>query len=372
LDNNVKLMNRILVIDDEDMLRQTVVEVLRQSGYSVLEAENGEKGLALAQSQPFDLIISDIMMDTMDGFKVMERVRADQAISTTPFIFMTGVSDRETMRRGMSLGADDFLTKPFTGSELLAAVEVRLSKHSDLLEKAEQKLSELRSSISLALPHEIRTPLSGILGFAEIIGDESSSLSASERADFGKMIYRAAQRLQRLLENFLIYAQIEVVTTDPKKVASLRKSEFHNTAEAIRHLSRDKAEAYNRLTDLTLEVFESPVAISADYLKKICAELVDNAFKFSQAGSQVLVNASANNGEFVLTITDNGRGLSPQQIAGMGAYMQFERKFYEQQGAGLGLMIAKRLAELHGGRIELAATPGGGLTVRVFLPVHAS
>jgi K+-sensing histidine kinase KdpD len=363
-------MKRILVIDDEDMLRQTVADVLRQSGYFVLEAENGEKGVELAQTQLVDLIISDIMMDKMDGFKVMEKVRADQATNTIPFIFMTGISDRDTMRKGMSLGADDYLTKPFTGSELLSAVEARLSKHSDLLEKAEQKLSRLRSSISLALPHEIRTPLAGILGFAEIISDDSNSLSASETAEFGKMIHKAAQRLQRLLENFMIYAQIEVVAADPQKIASLRQSVFHNAAETIRNLSRDVAETHKRLPDLTFEVFEGPVAISADYLKKIFAELLDNAFKFSQAGTQVLVSAAIHDDEFVLTITDHGRGLSHQQIASLGAYMQFERTFYEQQGAGLGLTIAKRLAELHGGRIEFAVTVGGGLTLSVFLPVH--
>jgi K+-sensing histidine kinase KdpD len=252
----------------------------------------------------------------------------------------------------MSLGADDFLTKPFSGSDLLSAVEARLAKHSELMDKAEQKLSELRSSISLALPHEIRTPLAGILGFAEIIGDESNSLSAPEMAEFGKMIHKAGQRLQRLLENFMIYAQIEVVASDPRKVASLRKSQFTNVAEAIRILGRDKAEAYKRLPDLTLEVFESPVAISAEYLTKICDELLDNAFKFSQAGTHVMVSASAHEGEFVLTITDHGRGTSPQQIASMGAYLQFERKSYEQQGAGLGLTIAKRLVEVHGGRVE--------------------
>ena len=363
-------MKRILVIDDEDMYRQTVSKVLRQSGYTVLEAGNGEKGVEIAQAQPVDLIISDVTMGKLDGFGVIERLRMDPATNTIPFIFMTGLSDRDSMRKAMGLGADDFLTKPFSGSDLLSAVEARLAKHSELMDKAEQKLSQLRSSISLALPHEIRTPLAGILGFAEIIGDESNSLSASEMAGFGKMIHKAGQRLQRLLENFMIYAQIEVVASDPRKVASLRKSQFTNAAETIRILGRDKAEAYKRLPDLTLEVFESPVAISGEYLTKICDELLDNAFKFSQAGTHVLVSASADEGEFVLTITDHGRGISPQQIASMGAYVQLERKFYEQQGAGLGLTIAKRLVELHGGRVEFQPTSGGGLTLMVRLPIH--
>ncbi len=365
-------MKRILVIDDEEQYRQTISNLLRQSGFSALEAESGEKGIEIAQNHVIDLIVSDVMMGKLDGFGVIDRLRMDPATSTIPFIFMTGLADKESMRKGMTLGADDFLVKPFTGQELLSAVEARLARREEMVHEAERKLSQLRSSISLALPHELRTPLAGILGFAEIISDEANGLSAAETAECGKLIHKAGQRLQRLLESFLIYAQIEVVASDPRKVASLRESQFTNAAEAIRILGRDKAEAYKRLPDLTLEVFESPVAISGEYLTKICDELLDNAFKFSQAGTHVMVSASADEGEFVLTITDHGRGISSRQIANMGAYVQFERKFYEQQGAGLGLTIAKRLAEVHGGRMEFVATAGGGLTVSLFLPAHAS
>jgi K+-sensing histidine kinase KdpD len=104
--------------------------------------------------------------------------------------------------------------------------------------------------------------------------------------------------------------------------------------------------------------------------KKACDELLDNAFKFSQVATHVMVSASAHEGEFVLTIADHSRGISPEQIAGLGAYVQFQRKFYEQEGAGLGFTIAKRLVEVHGGRVEFHPTSGGGLTVMIRLPIH--
>jgi len=362
-------MKRILVIDDDQSYRLMVSAVLKQSGFSVLEANNGQNGIELAQAHALDLVICDVMMEDLDGFGVLDRLRMDPATSTIPFIFMTGLSDKESMRKGMTLGADDFLVKPFTGEVLLSAVEARLTKHQELSDESERKLTQLRTSISLALPHELRTPLIAILGFSEILSDETGTLSQAEIAHMGKAILRAGVGLQRVIENFLIYAQIEVIATDSKKVESLRKSQLSHCSELIEPLSRRRAESHKRLADLTLELSDGPVAVSAEALTKIVEELLDNAFKFSEAGSSVHLITSTNKDDFVLSIQDQGRGMSLQQVANLGAYIQFERKFYEQKGTGLGLIIAKRLTELHGGRMEFAPNEGRGTIVRAYLPI---
>jgi signal transduction histidine kinase len=361
-------MKLILVVDDEDLYRQAVSGILKQAGYSVLEAENGEKALELLQHHVPDLIVSDVAMGELDGFAFIDRLRMDPATSRIPFVFVSGLADKDSMRRGMTLGADDFLTKPFTGPELLSAVEARLTKHQERAEEAERRLSQLRSSISMALPHEIRTPLAGILGFAEVLGDEASNLESAEITQYGRLIHKAGQRLQRLLENFTIYAQIEVLASDPKRLASERNSRFLASAEKIGFLCQKKAEASGRTDDLRLNLIESAVEISESHLTKICEELLDNAFKFSRPGTPVIVSTRNIEREFVLSVADGGRGMTRDQIANLGGYVQFERKFYEQQGAGLGLIIAKRLTEIHGGRVEFEPGKEGGLTVRVFLP----
>jgi signal transduction histidine kinase len=110
------------------------------------------------------------------------------------------------------------------------------------------------------------------------------------------------------------------------------------------------------------------VAISADYFSKVFEELFDNAIRYSKKGSPLKVRSELKDDEFVLTIVDQGRGLTSEQLLNIGAYMQFERKVYEQQGSGLGLSVAKRLVEIHGGLLALESEYGKGTTVTITLP----
>ena len=117
-----------------------------------------------------------------------------------------------------------------------------------------------------------------------------------------------------------------------------------------------------------LDVCHAAAAITEDYFTKIVDELLDNAFKFSSSGSPVEVRSVVNEGYVMLTVRDRGRGMKPEHVSEIGAYMQFERKLYEQQGSGLGLTIAKRLTELHGGELKVQSEIGTGTSVAVRLP----
>jgi signal transduction histidine kinase len=364
-------MQKILVIDDEAWLREMVRLALEMKGFEVIEAANNVEGDAKAREQLPDLILCDInMMGQADaGYTALAKLRENAATAAIPFILMTGMADAAGMRHGMELGADDYLPKPFQVEELYATVNARLRKAQTVRNEAEKKLSLLRSQISLMMPHEMRTPLNGIISNAELLADSAETLDSKTVAEIGREIRQSGQRLERLIENFLIYAQLEIVAGDGEKTAALRSAKNAHAAENVRDEAGIRAGEAGRPGDLLLELADAPVAIGQEYFRKIVSELVENAFKFSENGQRVQVSLAKASGWLELSVRDAGRGFSTEQIQSVGAYLQFERKMYDHQGLGLGLAIAKKLAQLHDGTLTITSSPGGGSTVAVRLPL---
>ncbi len=127
-------MKKILLVEDNEDIRSNTAEILELSNYHVILAENGKIGVAKALETKPDLIICDIMMPELDGYGVLHAVQHNDAIKNTPFIFLTAKTERSDFRKGMELGADDYIPKPFDGTELLNAVDSRLKK-MDLVKK---------------------------------------------------------------------------------------------------------------------------------------------------------------------------------------------------------------------------------------------
>jgi len=365
-------MKKILVIDDEEWLREMMQTALRQRGFEVLEAENGASGIETARKLLPDLILCDVNMEKVDGYVTLSSLRGEPTTASIPFILMTGLADQAGMRHGMELGADDYLPKPFTIEALYAAVDARLKKVKVVRDEAERKLADLRDNISMMLPHELRTPLNGILAYGEILVADAGTLPPKEIAELGQVIYDSGKRLERLIENFLIYAQLELYSSDPQKLHLLLAKQTAAAATVIEKHARAQADVAKRANDLSLDLANVPMPMSEDYLSKIVDELVQNAFKFSQPNSPVRVKLEDSTDAATLTIADRGRGLATDHITKVGAYMQFDRKLHEQQGLGLGLTISKRLTELHRGTLTVQSQQGMGTTVTVRLPKPAT
>lgn len=360
---------KVLVIDDEVSIRETIVIVLKKHGYETFIGANGVEGLEQARKQLPDLIICDLRMELVDGYQVLSAIRNDPSTASIPFILITAEQSKTGMRQGMELGADDFLLKPFSSSELLSAVKARLQKHQALVQQAETKLEQLRYQLSTALPHELHTPLNGVLGYSDILRKQFAELEPIEVSQMAERIYKNGKRLNRLVENFLIYAQIEILKMDYQKIETLRKSTTSDIGRMIDILARQRAYESDRSMDLTLALHTADVAISAEYFSKIFEELFDNALRYSRKGSGVEIHTGIERQEFQMQIRDAGRGMTSEQLRSIGAYMQFERKIYEQQGSGLGLTVAKRLVEIHGGSLTVQSEYGKGTTAMVALPL---
>ena len=361
-------MQKILVIDDEEIFRQATACALQRKGFETLEAADGLEGAEIASRDLPDLIICDVHMGRMDGYTLLEQLRKQPSTAAIPFILMTGMGDEGSMRKGMNLGADDYLAKPFTAPQLFSTIEARLKKSQVVRENAEKKLAQLRANLSLALPHEMITPLNGIFGLAQVLANDAESLSVDEVAEFGTNILHSAERLHRTVQNFLLFGQLEMHSADPVYLASLREKSTTQLNAIIEARARHFAERCERLADLRLELTDGTVAMGQDLFTKLVDELIDNALKFSRPGQAVSISGTHAKGEYLLTFGDAGVGMTPEQIADIGAYSQFDRGTREQQGSGLGLAIARRMVENHAGQFDIKSVPGQGTTVSLRLP----
>ncbi len=368
---------KILVIEDLSHLRNDVIEILRFEGFDVRGAPNGRVGVDMAREFNPDLIICDIMMPELDGYGVLEALRKEEKTATTPFIFLTAKTDHADVRMGMNLGAEDYIPKPFVTNELLDTIRARLDRHRTFEDAAEKQLHTLRTNIATSLPHELRTPLNTIIGFADILSAEAMRLSPTQVAEWSNHINAAAQRLYRLIENYLTYVRVESILKVPvgQYPGTLNDKVTGAPTIVVEFEANAQADLTSRQSDLKLHFNDENVQnvlVAESDLAKIASELINNAFKFSQSGTPVEVETSVVDGRYQITVTDQGLGMTQEQIDNIGGFMQFERWFYEQQGTGLGLVISKRLTEFYQGEFIIESEKEKGSRVIVRLPLATS
>jgi len=141
-------MTKILIIEDTDKLRENLADAMELQGYEVLHADNGKTGIEVAKEFLPDLILCDIVMPELSGLEVLEILKAEDQQNTVPFIFISALAERTNVRTGMDLGADDYLTKPFSASELLRAIATRLEKHNSIENKIKLQYDRIESELA--------------------------------------------------------------------------------------------------------------------------------------------------------------------------------------------------------------------------------
>jgi len=355
-------MKTILLVDDDFQLRTVYALALRRNGYHVIEADSGVTGLEMARQHLPTLILSDVHMPGGDGSTFLHDIRRDAELRSKQVVLMTGRPDLITPRKGMEDGADDFLVKPVSLKALLSCVEARFNRASVSWRVEEEMLTKLKASIPSHLPHEFFTPLAGIIGLMEVLRSGFSTLNAAEIADIHTDIYQSALQLHRTLRNYLLILDLESATSSAG-VTTLSAPEVE---EAVQQGVKETLRLNPHREDVTVEVKASPISIRREDLSRIVEELVDNALKFSRQGSTVKIELNADN---KLTVTDQGRGLTTEEIGQIGAFHQFDRKKHEQQGLGLGLVLVQKLVALCQADFSISSEPGKGTQVQVTFSV---
>lgn len=360
---------RILVVEDEQEIRKDIIRTLDLSNYFTIDAFDGADGLAKAKEQKPDLIISDIMMPKLDGYGLLRELQKNPETASIPFLFLTAKNDHMDLRKGMNLGADDFITKPYDIEELLSAIEVRLEKYDKSEQIHEKKYKQLRSSINKSMPHEIRTPLSLILGYSDYLLKKIDHTSINESKEMLTNIYEAGKRLNRLFENYLCYLNLETNILNPAEIKKIRRKKTYFAELVIKDVAIYHTESLGRRKDLKLDITDSSLNISEENFVKMLKEILDNSIKFSPIGTPIEISSRIKDDYYHICIKDYGRGMAKDQIDNIGAFIQFDRNLYEQQGSGLGFAIVKKICDLHECELKTVSSINEYTEVNLSIPI---
>jgi two-component system sensor histidine kinase/response regulator len=360
----------LLVVEDDAALLEGLRDMLELAGYAVLTARNGLEGLAVLEQQVPDLIVSDINMPRMDGWQFYSQVRAHPDWVSLPFIFLTAKGEKADVRRGKSLGADDYITKPFEEADLLVAVQAKLRRRAQLEAARDREVAELKRTILTTLNHEFRTPLTYISTYADMLGEEN--VSADDFKNFMRGIQTGSDRLRRLVEDFIFL--VELQTGEAQLTYERRCRPLRDLSGLLRAaLKRCEARAAQRRVQLLAEIPEELPAVRGDdeFLVDAVRRLVDNGIKFAKkAGGTVVVRACDQGAAVRIEVADDGIGIRASELARIfDVFHQIDRAKMEQQGSGSGLAIAHGIVGLHGGRLTAASTPEVGSVFTIELPV---
>jgi len=361
---------QVLVVEDDERIGSLLGDILRATGASVKFATSGRQALDLLQQNRPNVIISDLMMPDGNGFELLQSVQGDPDLNSIPFIFLTARNEPAEVRRGMNLGADDFLTKPVSRKDLVDTVLARIHRTKVCQTGRMAQEKDFRHSLACSLPHELLTPLHLIQGSADLLALDSN-LSAENRT-VTDILLVGCKRLSETVHRFWRYGELEMqlkgLADQPRKADRLRRA----PTNCIQAVAEQIASRLNRSSDLVVLLEADSVPIPEEHLTLLVVELIENAFKFSVTGTRVLVALQSRDNGLDLSITDHGIGMTQQQVAEVGPLRQFHRRVREQQGPGLGLAIVSVICRLHDIQVEFDCDREVGLEVRLNIPHHGA
>lgn len=359
------MKRKILIIEDEPSVRENISVLLGFEGYETITAKNGSEGIKAAVLQMPDLILCDVAMPAISGHDVLKFLKGNKRTANIPLVFITAKADLKDIRLGMDLGADDYLTKPFTREELLRSVSIRMRRK----EEEEQKFQQLQMSIRDNFPHELRSPILGILRYGELLKSQANNLTPEELSRIGEEIILQADSVNGIIDQFLWMMHLDLILSDPAYILAEKSEIVSNPSTMARETSKKTADKHRRNNDLDMAAYiEVEMRISSEMFEKLIVEVVDNAFKYSEMNDKVIVSTSVAGGSFIISVRNRSKGVDVDHSFKIGEFLKYGGKDTRKPGIGFGLSIVKKITELFDGKITAVMT-GEQFLVELSFPV---
>jgi len=366
----------VLVAEDSPLARYIITSSIRQLGVNVLEANDGTTALELLRqhTQDVDLVVTDMHMQRMNGDEFCRCIRQELGLKDLPIILLSGTADHETKLRLFRMGATDYLEKPFIKEELTARLMVYLKRQqfernlrAGILQLKE--LDKLKDEFLAVCSHDLRSPLTSILGFADILLRQTAL--TDEQKKMVQQIHGSGQQLLELISDILDLGRAQA-HKESMEFAPLDAAELlGQCAGAFRPLADDK--------HLTLKFSSTAGQLGAlvygnrTALSRVFTNLISNALKFTPEGGQIELRVRRDEAAklAVLEFADTGIGIPAAMLPKLfSRYTKVSRDgTHGERGTGLGLVITRELVEAHGGKLLLTSREGQGSTFTVQLPL---
>lgn len=355
---------KILVVDDEILVRKSLLKILKRDGIFGEGAEDGLKAVEMAKECRYDIVISDIRMPGIDGIETIRRIKEIHPKIKT--IIMTGYANNETPIKAIRLGVNDYIYKPFELEEFRICVQrniklIELEQENENLEEKNIKNQQLAAigSMTSAIVHDVKNALTTIMGFTGIIREEAMDRAKEER--FLDMIINQTKSIAEKLQEILEFSRGELIVENKK---TLLKEIFEKTISENKDLLEMKRVEFLSSFDEALN--DKYIDVDEKRILQVFANLASNSrdafvnkdnrkiyFSFKEKGNEVMIS-----------FRDNGKGIAKEHLEKI--FEPFET-YGKKHGTGLGLSIVKKIIEGLNGRLELESEEGVGTEFRIYL-----
>ncbi len=336
---------KILVVDDDPM-NVTILENILRRDFELKSVTNGQEALEAIRDFPCDMILLDIMMPGMDGYEVCRRVKSDERFRFTKILLVSAMAMLDERLKGYEVGADDYITKPFDENELLAKVQIfKRMKYTE-------EIDRIKKNLMILFSHETCTPLNSILGYARLLQNNPALGKGEDKyvdhiLKSGNELFEFSRKVQLLCD-----------LKEKKEAFTPRVCSLENLInEVLKRLypKGNEADVYfafdNRVTGM--------LRMDAFLMEQALMIVMENAIKFSPQGGQVVVSTEILNGDCIIRVTDQGKGIANDRKGKIFDEFDVGDVMHHQKGQGLGLALARSVAQRHDGSLIVESTQEG-------------